>query len=112
MPTYDYKCLDCEHRFEAFQSMTDEPLGACPVCGGKVKRLIGSGAGIIFRGSGFYCTDYRDSPSGGDKGEKAESAGTSGADSSSDTATAASSSTGSETKAGGKGEAKKEVGTS
>jgi putative FmdB family regulatory protein len=59
MPTYDYKCLDCGHRFEAFQSMTDEPLTACDECGGQVKRLIGSGAGIIFKGSGFYETDYK-----------------------------------------------------
>lgn len=59
MPTYEYKCDECGHRFEAFQSMTDEPLKVCPECSGIVKRLIGSGAGIIFKGSGFYCTDYR-----------------------------------------------------
>jgi len=59
MPTYEYKCLDCEHRFEVFQSMTDEPLKQCERCNGKVKRLIGSGAGLIFKGSGFYSTDYR-----------------------------------------------------
>lgn len=59
MPTYEYKCEECGHRFEAFQNMTDEPLEVCPECSGFVKRLIGSGAGIIFKGSGFYCTDYR-----------------------------------------------------
>jgi len=59
MPTYDYKCKKCGHRFELFQSMTDEPLAACPECGGKVERLIGTGAGLIFKGSGFYITDYR-----------------------------------------------------
>ncbi len=59
MPTYEYKCLECNHRFEAFQNMTDEPLTQCEACQGKVKRLIGTGAGIIFKGSGFYCTDYR-----------------------------------------------------
>lgn len=58
MPTYDYRCLDCGHAFEEFQSMTDEPLKVCPGCGGELKRLIGKGAGIIFRGSGFYATDY------------------------------------------------------
>ena len=58
MPTYEYKCLECGHRFERFQKMTDEPLDECPSCGGKVKRLIGKGAGIIFRGSGFYANDY------------------------------------------------------
>lgn len=59
MPTYEYKCLDCGRRFEVFQKMTDEPLAVCEVCKGKVKRMIGAGAGIIFKGSGFYCTDYR-----------------------------------------------------
>lgn len=61
MPTYDYKCEKCGHLFEVFQSMKDERLTDCPVenCGGKVKRLLGTGAGIIFKGSGFYQTDYR-----------------------------------------------------
>ena len=59
MPTYEYECRECGHRFEEFQSITDEPIGTCPECGGEVRRLIGSGAGIIFKGSGFYQTDYR-----------------------------------------------------
>ena len=60
MPTYDYECLKCGYTFELFQKMTDEPLKKCPQCGGKkVKRLIGSGMGIIFKGSGFYETDYK-----------------------------------------------------
>ena len=59
MPTYEYKCLECDHRFEAFQSMKDDPLESCPECEGSVKRLISSGAGLIFKGSGFYITDYR-----------------------------------------------------
>lgn len=59
MPTYDYECTVCGHRFEAFQSMSDKPLTKCPECRGKVKRLIGAGAGLIFKGSGFYITDYR-----------------------------------------------------
>ena len=59
MPTYDYECKKCGHRFEFFQSMTDEPLDTCPECGGEVSRLIGTGAGLIFKGSGFYITDYR-----------------------------------------------------
>ena len=59
MPTYEYKCLECGGRFEAFQSMNDDPLATCEKCGGKLKRLIGTGAGIIFKGSGFYSTDYR-----------------------------------------------------
>ena len=61
MPTYDYECSDCGHAFEAFHSMSAEPLSACPECSGTVKRLIGAGAGILFKGSGFYETDYRSS---------------------------------------------------
>ncbi len=59
MPTYDYKCLDCEVQFEKFQGITAPPLEECPECAGKLKRLIGAGAGLIFKGSGFYITDYR-----------------------------------------------------
>jgi len=61
MPTYDYVCDACEHTFEKFQSMSSPPVKKCPVCGkNKVRRLIGTGAGLIFKGSGFYITDYRD----------------------------------------------------
>src|SRR5690349_21863518 len=61
MPTYEYKCEACGHSFERFQSMSAEPIKRCPQCGkAKVKRLIGTGAGLIFKGSGFYITDYRD----------------------------------------------------
>jgi putative FmdB family regulatory protein len=59
MPTYDYKCLDCEHTFEKFESIKADPLTDCPECEGTVKRLIGGGGGFIFKGSGFYITDYR-----------------------------------------------------
>lgn len=59
MPTYEYECLKCGHRFEVFQRMTDPPRKRCPKCGGKVRRLVGTGAGIVFKGSGFYATDYR-----------------------------------------------------
>lgn len=61
MPTYEYECAKCGKTFEIFQSMKDEPLKTCPnkKCKGKVKRLIGTGAGLIFKGSGFYITDYR-----------------------------------------------------
>jgi len=61
MPTYDYCCLTCGHQFENFQPMTSKPLKKCPKCGKKVERLIGGGAGIVFKGSGFYQTDYRSS---------------------------------------------------
>ncbi|GAB6186458.1 FmdB family zinc ribbon protein [Thermopirellula anaerolimosa] len=60
MPTYEYVCDACEHQFETFQSITAAPLVKCPECGKKkLRRLIGTGAAIIFKGSGFYCTDYR-----------------------------------------------------
>ena len=60
MPTYEYKCDKCGHKFEQFQSITSRPLRKCPVCKtSSLKRLIGSGGGIIFKGSGFYQTDYR-----------------------------------------------------
>lgn len=59
MPTYDYRCLECEIEFEKFQGITEDPIEECPECNGKVKRLIGAGAGLIFKGSGFYITDYR-----------------------------------------------------
>ncbi len=60
MPTYDYECKRCDHRFEAFHSMTAAPLKKCPECGRRtLRRLIGAGAGLIFKGSGFYITDYK-----------------------------------------------------
>ncbi len=60
MPTYEYRCENCNHEFEQFQSITAKPLRKCPECGkNKLARLIGTGAGIIFKGSGFYETDYR-----------------------------------------------------
>ena len=60
MPTYDYVCDACEHKFELFHSIKDEPKRKCPECGkNKLRRLIGSGAAIVFKGSGFYQTDYR-----------------------------------------------------
>jgi putative FmdB family regulatory protein len=97
MPTYEYACEKCGHQFEKFQSMADKPLSRCPaeLCPrkpagrGKVRKMISGGAGLIFKGSGFYITDYRsenykqgakkDSPGGGDtKSGDAKSAGASG----------------------------------
>lgn len=63
MPTYDYKCLDCNYTFEEFQKMTDDPLEVCPKCKGNLKRLIGAGSAPIFKGSGFYQTDYKNNDS-------------------------------------------------
>ncbi len=60
MPTYEYKCDNCRHLFEHFQSINASPLRKCPACGKlKLKRLLGTGVGVIFKGSGFYETDYR-----------------------------------------------------
>ncbi len=59
MPTYEYSCKDCDHRVEYFQSMKEEPRTECPRCGGRLQRMVSSGAGLIFKGSGFYITDYK-----------------------------------------------------
>jgi putative FmdB family regulatory protein len=62
MPTYDYECNDCGHAFEKFQAITARRLTSCPECDGRVRRLIGAGSGVIFKGSGFYETDYKRKP--------------------------------------------------
>jgi putative FmdB family regulatory protein len=60
MPTYEYACTKCGHELEAFQSMKDAPLKKCPACGrAALRRKVGGGAGLIFKGSGFYITDYK-----------------------------------------------------
>src|SRR5436190_6441712 len=97
MPTYDYVCDACGHAFDEFQSFNDKPLKKCPKCKkSKLRRLIGTGAAIIFKGSGFYQTDYRsesyksaakaeetkasgDKPAAGDKGKTTDSASNAGA---------------------------------
>ncbi len=62
MPTYEYACAACGHRFDEFQSISADPLKKCPACNkSKLQRMIGAGAGVIFKGSGFYQTDYRGS---------------------------------------------------
>lgn len=73
MPTYEYLCQKCNETFEVFQSMKDDPLKTC-TCGkkGKVKRLVGRGAGIIFKGSGFYETDYKRPARAAEKPAKVE----------------------------------------
>ncbi len=59
MPTYEYVCSKCNNKFEVFQSMQEKHVKKCPKCKGRVERLLGSGSGIIFKGSGFYETDYK-----------------------------------------------------
>lgn len=96
MPTYEYECEACSHNFDEFQSMSEEPLKKCPKCGKKkLRRVFGAGAAILFKGSGFYSTDYRsesyksaakaDKESSGSK----ESSGTSDTASKTDTSSTA-----------------------
>ena len=73
MPTYEYLCSDCNHEFEEFESITAPPLEKCPRCDGSVRRLISSGNGLIFKGSGFYITDYRNANEGPAKKSKESS---------------------------------------
>ncbi|MBD3379521.1 MAG: zinc ribbon domain-containing protein [Candidatus Omnitrophica bacterium] len=75
MPTYRYTCKKCGNGFEKFQSMTDAPVKKCPDCGGRAVRLIGGGAGLIFKGAGFYQTDYRSCPKKDAPEKGAESGG-------------------------------------
>src|SRR5215203_1289433 len=70
MPTYEYRCKDCGHEFEAVQSFTDEAISVCPTCGGTVKKRFGN-VGISFKGSGFYKTDTRSSASSSSSGSSA-----------------------------------------
>ena len=73
MPTYDYKCSNCNHTFEYFQPMSSVPLTECPECKGKLKRIIGTGSGPIFKGSGFYQTDYKGKSQNSKKSSESES---------------------------------------
>ena len=78
MPTYEYRCPECGTDFEKFQKMSDEPVAECPNCGAKAQRRLSAGAGLLFKGSGFYITDYR-----GEGYKKAASADKGGGSSSS-----------------------------
>jgi putative FmdB family regulatory protein len=99
MPTYEYECQKCGKHFDLFQRITEEPIKKCPTCKGKVKRLLGTGAGIIFKGSGFYQTDYRsesykkgakaDTAAGGDAKPSSESKSTSDSKGTTDSKSAA-----------------------
>ncbi len=70
MPTYEYQCNSCEIEFERFQRISDDPLTVCPECGGEVRRLISTGGGLVFKGPGFYATDYGRGTSGRRSSEK------------------------------------------
>lgn len=92
MPTYEYACTACGHQFEEFQSITAKPLTSCPKCKKKkVKRLVSGGAGFIFKGSGFYITDYRsESYKSAAKSDSSASSGTSKSETKSESKPAAS----------------------
>ncbi len=77
MPTYEYRCENCNHQFEEFQSISADPIEVCPLCNGHVKRLIGAGNGFLFKGSGFYITDYRSSSYKQDKAKEEKGSSTS-----------------------------------
>ena len=90
MPTYQYRCKTCGHEFEEFQAISDDPITVCPKCTGETHRVISGGVGLIFKGSGFYITDYKrkgeaskDSSGSGDKGSSSSSSGDKGSSSSS-----------------------------
>lgn len=89
MPTYEYRCTQCENTFEKFQRMSDEPGAECPACGSASERQLSGGAGLLFKGSGFYITDYRSDSY--KQAAKADSAGDKGSSSSSDSKPASSS---------------------
>ncbi len=106
MPTYDYVCDACQHKFELVQSMKDDPIRKCPQCKKlKLRRLFGTGAAVVFKGSGFYQTDYRsDSYKKQAAADKpAESSGSSSSDSSGSSSSSGSGSNSSGGKSEGKG---------
>ena len=72
MPTYNYYCGDCDSNFSYFQKMSESPISNCENCKGELKRLITGGTGLIFKGSGFYLTDYKDEKKDGDASKKSE----------------------------------------
>ena len=81
MPTYEYECRECGHAFERFQGINEDPIADCPECKGAVRRLISSGGGLVFKGPGFYATDYR-SGTGSRSGGEPPSSGKESPDSS------------------------------
>ena len=114
MPTYEYRCDACGNTFERFQSMSAAPIRKCPKCGkNKVRRLISAGAGLIFKGSGFYITDYRDKSytdsakaDTGEKGSSDKSDKTDKAEKKSETKAEAKPADGSKTESAAKSDAK------
>jgi len=80
MPTYEYECDSCGISFERLQRISDEPIRQCPECGGEVRRLISTGGGLVFKGPGFYATDYGSGRSGTSKSDSSDSGSAAGTD--------------------------------
>lgn len=91
MPTYSYACTECGNRFDAVQAFSDDALTTCPKCSGKLRKLFGS-VGVVFKGSGFYRTDNRESGKSSSNGTSGKSSESSSSSSSSDSSSSASSS--------------------
>lgn len=91
MPTYSYACTECSNRFDAVQAFSDDALTTCPKCSGKLRKLFGS-VGVVFKGSGFYRTDNRDSGKGTSNGSAAKSSESSSSSTSSDSSSSSTSS--------------------
>ena len=96
MPTYEYRCPFCQHDFELFQRMSDDPVAACPNCGKDAVRRLSGGAGLVFKGSGFYITDYRS-----DSYKKAAGSDAAGGEGKKDSSSSAKGSEGSTSSSGG-----------
>ncbi|MFO7781957.1 MAG: FmdB family zinc ribbon protein [Spirochaetia bacterium] len=112
MPTYEYECRNCGHRFDQFQNMSDDPLRDCPSCAEPaLKRLVGGGIGVIFKGSGFYVTDSKSSGSAKKPAAQTNAAQTNG-DSSGGSSTSGTESPGSSTKSGDSASSKSDGGSS
>ena len=88
MPTYSYECKKCTHTFEVFHSIVESPKVKCTECGGASKRLMGTGGGIIFKGSGFYETEYKKKANGGSKTETPKTEASSGGEAKPETSAA------------------------
>jgi putative FmdB family regulatory protein len=96
LPTYQYRCTECDHAFEEFQSFTDDALTVCPVCGGKLRKVFNA-VGVVFKGSGFYRNDSRKSDSAGSSGSAGSDTGSSAKDTSSSSGSTTKDSSGSNT---------------
>ena len=92
MPTYSYACTECGNRFDAVQAFSDDALTTCPKCSGKLRKLFGS-VGVVFKGSGFYRTDNRESSKSSSNGSSAKSSESSSSSSTSDSSSSSSTST-------------------